>query len=107
METIVLVALIFFVVGLGIGYGLYVPIYWRYRASATARYNRRWQRWRNKQPNCSMCDKVADGYCWQPPDKKTKMWFCSYHFLGTHQPVENTWPKQFTCEHQAGTGVKR
>ncbi|SRR6266487_2180792 len=90
------------ITGIVIGYKLCLYVH-RPRVSKA---NRRWLKWRKSQPNCAMCSNVADGFCWHPPDKKSKVWWCGAHFVQTHQPIQGTWPKQFRCEHPDLVGAR-
>ncbi len=102
MEIIFIVAGIAFIIGVVTGYRLCL---YRHRPR-TSKANRRWQKWRDKQITCVACTEVATMGCKGQGEATT--WWCRYHFLGVHQPVQGI-KGQWVCEHpdQVATSVKR
>src|SRR6266571_5092462 len=81
------------IAGIVIGYRLCLYVH----RPRTSTYNRRWLKWRKKQPNCCMCDKP--GAMMIECEPGVKNWFCQYHFLGTHQPGQTK--GGWICDHPA------
>ncbi|SRR6266567_3008504 len=90
-----------FIAGIVIGYRycLYVHSSKRIHAKKQDRltrlYNRAWGNWRKQQHTCSACSNIATFHC-----PNTDTYYCSIHWLATHQPIKNT-KGRWRCEHLA------
>jgi hypothetical protein len=100
--------MIIFIAGLVIGMVIGMVIGYRYcmfvHSPKMSAYNRRWQKWRDKQTNCVACDKPAAMAC-VVGKRKVKTWFCRVHFLEFHQEVPGTYPMEYACKHPALVGA--